>query len=334
MAPIIGAASSAGGRIGRHFSVAALLPGLFLTLWLSALVASGAVTGSPSLTSLGHSFDSLAHAAWLIIIAIAAGLFVHPLQFSIIQLFEGYWGAGRLGVAAAHFRVVHYRRRERHLDETIAGAQQRMAEESAGEDYLLDNERGDRLMYAYIQNQEALRLHGRYPAEQRRIMPTRLGNALRGYEDAAGRPYGLDALQVVPYLSVMATPDQLSYLRGAREELDTTVSLCAACLLAALISVGFLVTDRFWLLAALIPYGLAYISYRGALVAAEEYGTALSVVVGLSRFDLYRQLHLPLPKSVREERRRNVELTSLLNYGRGNDPDDGEVNLIYKHAPE
>ena len=81
---------------------------------------------------------------------------------------------------------------------------------------------------------------------------------------------------------------------------------------------------RLLVLVAVIPYILAYLSYRGAVVAASLYGSALDSLINLDRFALYEQLRLQLPTDTGDERETNEELARLFNY-------DDAVVLDYRH---
>lgn len=94
--------------------------------------------------------------------------------------------------------------------------------------------------------------------------------------------------------------------------MDTTISLCTVSFLATIIAVVFLMTDGLWLLVSLIPYALAYIAYRGAVAAADEYATAVTTVIDLDRFQLYESLRIDAPRDIKEERAANVRLMKFL----------------------
>jgi hypothetical protein len=95
----------------------------------------------------------------------------------------------------------------------------------------------------------------------------------------------------------------------------------------------FLVADGPWVLVAGIPYALAYVSYRGAVAAAHEYGTALSTLIDLDRFRLYAELHIPLPTDTSAERRANTTLDGLLrHYPRAGV--DVEPTVTYEYGPD
>jgi hypothetical protein len=76
----------------------------------------------------------------------------------------------------------------------------------------------------------------------------------------------------------------------------------------------FLWPDGLWVLVALAPYALAYLSYRGSLVAAGHYAAALDTLVNLNRFTLYQQLHLKLPASTEDEKVTNAKMATLFDH--------------------
>ena len=79
-----------------------------------------------------------------------------------------------------------------------------------------------------------------------------------------------------------------------------------------MITVVALWTDGALLLWAVVPYLVAFLSYRGAVVLAHEYGTALAVLIELNRFVLYERLRLPRQRNLFEERRTAAQLTALM----------------------
>jgi hypothetical protein len=322
------------------------VPSLYLTLWVYALYASDAWTHEPSLGALRDAFAnwSLAGAAWLVLATVLVALFIHPLQFPTVQLLEGYWGPSRLARSAMRLRTAHYRtkaqkvraqlkehgellddRVNKHLGARAAGlTDDEWWRES---DKYLDEKADDQALSHALAIDIYDKAKGRYP-RQSRMMPTRLGNALRSMEDRAGRQYGLDAITVSPHLALVAPASHVEYLQDSREQLDLTVRLCSVSLLATVITVPAVLTDGLWLLLALIPYTLAYVAYRAAVSAADEFMVAVSTIIDLDRFALYRHLGLRRPRTTHQERRRNDKLMLLLK----NDPDEPQVSLTY--APD
>lgn len=97
--------------------------------------------------------------------------------------------------------------------------------------------------------------------------------------------------------------------------------------LAAVTAMLFLWHCRFWALIILVPYALAYFSYRGSIVAAGHYGSALDILINIDRFDLYEKMHLKLPGGSTEEREENNKLAQLFQY-------DPEFVLEYQHPAD
>jgi hypothetical protein len=330
---IADAALTAGGKVGKYFSIVTMVPTLFLVLWTYLLLKSDAWRSRPNLEALGVRLAewSIPQVAWLLLATFTLALFLHPLQFSTVQLLEGYWGSSVVALGAMRLRVERYRSRVRHLGNHLNYLEKSIEEdfedsEQCTED--LDGEAYDLHLDDYLDSPRAIHLiphvvarealrdrYDRYPTGQR-IMPTRLGNTLRRYEDTVGAQYGLDAITTAPHFSLVIPEPHLAYLRDARQLLDTTVRLCFVSLVATLITIAALLTDGLWLLVALIPYALAYVAYRAAIAAADEYGTAVATIIDLDRFVLYEHLGVPRPRDTMEERRSNAQLMSLLQLER------------------
>ncbi|MEA5364708.1 hypothetical protein VA596_34615 [Amycolatopsis sp., V23-08] len=311
-----------------------MLPALSLVLWSAALIASGAWQGAPQLKQLGNEFGqpTVAKIAWILLASLVTGLFLHPLQFAMVQLLEGYWGHTRIARILALIRIDRYRRKQQDLEdrqESVRDQLEKLVDAriqlSSGDaksvrdeppskeerEDLLDSARGADLA-PWLLAIETLGFSAeRYPAPSR-IMPTRLGNALRREEDRAGRQYGLDAVLTAPHFGLIADERHLNYLRDSRQQLDTSVRLCIVSALATIETVACLLTDGWWLFAALATHALSYLAYRASVSAADEYTTALGTLIDLNRFKLYETLHIGLPISTNDERRNNARLMELL----------------------
>src|SRR5262249_50955334 len=307
------AISGVGSSVGRYFSIVSFIPSLLLTGFVFALIESGAwnENGSLDWARAGNAFTNLGDLALLTLISISLGIVFHPIQFALVQFFEGYWGTSRWAERARVVRILHHRKRyESYLDdpgltardelkrkdweatqaarEAIRAARkahdantaQKMEEAQQAEKRAkLDKEvRVSRLSVA----EEITRLAAGYPPailvgthpEYDDIMPTRLGNALRKYERQAGSQYGLDAVSVIQHISFVAPAERVGYIGDQRQLLDLSVRMSATSIVATLIAIAGLWRHGPWLLLALVPYGVAYLSYRGAVVVAHEYGAA------------------------------------------------------------
>lgn len=305
---IIDAGAGVANSIGRYFSVVSFIPSSLYVLFVYLLVASGSWHHSPD---WNHAFVSLGHlgvdgVVLLTFLGVGLGIFIHPVQFSIVQFFEGYWGKRSISQDIRYRRIVYYQRLCRKLNRDVSYAKEKLDA----------REKDDLTMRAPIRSKgdEADRVRRMFPADLNEVMPTRLGNVLRRAESQAGSQYGIVALQAVPHLLLIAPANHVDYVNDQRSQLDLAVRMTFISVVAVATSIIFLWPDGAWVLIALIPYGLAYFSYRGSVVAAGHYGYALETLINLNRFALYQQLHVKLPASTEKEQEMNAALRNLLGY--------------------
>jgi hypothetical protein len=334
----IDAVLSTGQRIGRYFTQVSLIPALLLVVWTYIVFASGAPSARPAIGNVVTAFShwSVGKVAGLVLATLTVALILHPLQFAITQLLEGYWGTTPLAAAAMKLRIVHHRKRQRQLlykatdsHDTWHGRciELLQMDKDAGQnsqpldariDGLIASQRGDRFMLDVIAEQEALSQYANnYPNDPTRMMPTRLGNALRRFEDSAGEQYGLKATLISPHLHLVVPSRHLEYLIDTREDMDAAIRICTVGLLATALTAGLLARDGIWLLWALVPYAISYLAYRGAVSSAQTYGSVFASVIDLDRFLLYKELGLFTPRDTDEERANNAALMELLAGGSG-----------------
>ena len=334
MADLSQVVSNTRDSIGRYFSLVSAVPSAILVVWTGLLVCSGAWSAEPDVAAALRLFTdmSIGGAAALVFVTIGLGVITHPIQFALVQFLEGYWGSGPLATRARHVRTVAHWSDWRRLRTGSAEVGMRVKEAKKAKDQkaeagslrLLDAEIAD----MQADRRELKRLLGNYPLRREEFMPTRLGNILRRHERAVGNGYGLESITAVPYLLSVAEPNDVEYLDDQRSQLDLSARMTVVSLLATGLTVLFLARHGAWLLVALAPYGAAYVAYRGALVAAAEYGGALGVVLTLNRFALYERLQLERPVDTDAERRQNEELTHFLRHGYTE-----ELSLRYRPEP-
>lgn len=305
-------------QLGRSFRVVGVLPGVTLILLLYSLIAGTGSDGRLDLQAVAKALSSitLARLGLLAFAAVLVGLILQPLQFVSVQLLEGYWGIGRFAEPARLRRIDQYVAKRLELIDREDGLELMAAAVRGGEEVPLMAKRD-----------EASRLRARFPEDPNRVMPTRLGNVLRRHEDLAGSQYGLNSLLVVPHLALISPKAHLDYLDDRRNELDAAVRFCVVWSVSAAVTLALLWRGGLWALASLPPFGLAWMSYRGAVESASHYGSALSVLIDLNRFRLYEELNLPTPNNTDDERRQNATLMKLLDH-------EATVSLQYGSKPE
>jgi hypothetical protein len=311
---IIDATSGVANSIGRYFSVVSFIPSALYVLFVYLLVASGSWHHPPD---WNHAFLSLGHLGvdgviLLTLLGVGLGIFIHPIQFAIVQFFEGYWGTWPISQVIRYRRIVHYQQVCQKLNRDFSATRKKLTD---WEDADIKTTLSMRAPVRSIRD-EANRVRQMFPADIDEVMPTRLGNVLRRVESRAGRQYGINALQAVPLLLLVAPANHVDYVNDQRSQLDLAVRMTFISVVASATAIIFLWPDGAWVLIALVPYALAYFSYRGAIVAAGHYGSALETLINLNRFTLYQQFHVELPGSTQEEREMNVKLAKLLDNNR------------------
>ena len=300
--------------LGVRFNLVGVLPAVVLAVLVLAGVWSGAPASSPDLDAAGARLSAVSagEAALLALGILAFALVLHPLQLSLVRLLEGYWGEGRLGGALAGLGRRRQQRRRDTLDRRMLFPQ------AAGARVDPEQERAA--------TTAAWQLRRLYP-DSDRVLPTRLGNALRAAEDRAGDKYGLDAVLVWPRL-VPLLPDGLSgALDDARNQLDMAARFAVTFLLAVVAALVLFGGHGWWVATAAGPAFLAWLSYRAAVTAAIAYGELFETAFDLHRFDLLGALYVHLPQDSEHEREVNATVTDFLRH-------DFPVKLEYDHPEE
>lgn len=207
--------NSATQSIGRYFSVVSVIPSSLLVTFSYLLIASGSLEAQPNWS---HALESLTHPGLgglgaLTFASIAIALTLHPIQFAIVQFYEGYWGNWDIFQRLRIQRIMRYRRIYQEL-------QTRQVEAANWLDDLRGLESpmavGVRVALESIGDEATRTIEAAFPRAQDDIMPTRLGNAMRRFERQAGEQYGLDAPSVFPHLLLVAPPDHVAYVNDQR----------------------------------------------------------------------------------------------------------------------
>jgi hypothetical protein len=319
---IIDAGSGVAQTIGRYFSVVSIVPSSLYVVFVYILITSGSWVHLPRWSQAFKSLEELGVGGigLMALASIALGVIIHPSQFAIVQFFEGYWGNNFIAQAIRSQRILRYRIQCEELEDIRGEALGRLEElgKSGSRKTVRaresEIEAAANLIALRSRYDEAHRVRESFPRALDNIMPTRLGNALRRAESQAGSQYKLRALQVVPHILLVAPQGHVDYVSDQRSQLDLAVRMTFMSVLSTATAVFFLWHCRFWIFIAVIPYMLAYFSYRGSVIAARHYGSALDILINIDRFELYKQLHLQFPTGTAEERKANEKLEQLFDY--------------------
>lgn len=306
-----------GQTVGKYFGLVSAVPSLVLALWVYLLLVSGVPRADPSWARV---VDNISHhpsvGLGVAAAALVLALVLHPLQFSMVQVLEGYWSGTKTGRALSERKIAvelnRYGWAERRRNDLLAEAQK--TDPVDRDDALLHGSWAERSSLIRVEVERAAqeRVIAQYPVQPAHVMPTRLGNVLRRHELAAGAAYGLPALALATHIGLVADPVHVAYLQDQRQALDLSARLTVSGILGALVSSALLWPHGLWLLLALIPYSAAYLCYRGSVTSAAQYGAAIIAVTDLNRFKLYAALHMSLPSDSGSERAQNGEFMRLL----------------------
>lgn len=301
-----------------------MVPSFFLVLWIYLLLGSHPWDGAPDVTFLSSitplGFAGLGVA--LVLISIAVAVITHPLQFLAVQMLEGYWGPGSIARAWQERRISSHLARRRSLEvakassgEAIEDLSVDLAHLANGEvDWatIVDARAQGPLLSAQVSFSSADAALQQYPPLHAAVMPTRLGNVLRRYESLAGSAISLPLIDWANHIGMVAKASDTNYVQDQRNGMDLAVRMTVTCLAMFVTSFALLWPHGFWLLVALVPLIGAWLSYRGAIVAADSYGRALTAWLHLNRFRLYEALNLSPITDADQERTQNKALAALV----------------------
>ncbi len=311
---VLDVVSTPASAVGRYFSVLTVIPSTLLVSYLYALAQADPWTGRVEWARAGRAFTDLGlgGVAVLALVSLLVGLLLHPLQFSLVQFCEGYWGTSRSAQAAMNRRILYHRKVRASLLRLQGAGLRRLIDAGQSPNHPDARQVDAEHLPDLSAYGEASRLILRYPRRRNDVRPTRLGNVLRRYEADAGARYNLPGVTITPHLTVVAAPADLAYLNDQRTLLDLTVRLVVLSALATACTGIALWRCGLWLLLMLVPYTATYLFYRGAVGVAEGYGTALMVLIDMNRLALYDRLGMVRPPDMGAERTMNAALGRLL----------------------
>lgn len=299
------------------------------------LVASWAVFASGGLSGQGASVDRFVRAASAVGVAdfsiavlliVVVSLAVNPFQTKLVKVLEGYWrpvGIRSLLIQRCIERQKGFRKR---LDIAATSLAQPTWFQVLCEQ-LLDEANVAESRHRQRKHARARRSANYPPPSRRRpnidadgnqleltdrIMPTRLGNALRVAEDDAMTRFGIDSIAFIPLCFSVADDRQIDLLNDAQTALDVAVKFVYVWWILACLSFVVFFDDGPFLIAALGAFLLSMISYEAAVDAARVYGIAMNRMIHLYRLDVLAKLgFMPHPMNLRDEQSLHESINSL-----------------------
>ncbi|WP_369253850.1 hypothetical protein [Streptomyces sp. R35] len=217
----------------------------------------------------------------LLVAAVLLGLVLNALQTPLYRLLEGY----ALWPASAYERGCRVQRSRR----------QRTA------DRLADPAFTSSIRRALLREKLS-----RYPVSDKQITPTRLGNAIRRFEEYGYDRYRLDTQVLWNELTSAAPEPATKQVVTARTSVDFFVALLYGHVAVAVTAFASLSASHAHR-PVLVITGVSLVVltpawYHAAVAATDEWAAAVRALVNLGRKPLADGLGLALPKSLEDER--------------------------------
>ncbi|MEU3772033.1 hypothetical protein AB0F11_02240 [Streptomyces sp. NPDC032472] len=246
----------------------------------------------PSLQGKGYSAKAVEDSAgdvWLVIGAvIMAGLLLNALQTPLYRMLEGYlfWPQW-----AHDFGRWLQKKRRARLDKKVGKLQK-----------AINEGKSRALRLGITEEKRAL-----YPVDEDQVAPTRLGNAIRQFEEYSFNRYQLDTQTLWYEISAVAPKEVSRQGDVARSTVDLFVCLLFGHILVSLAALGAALSGAqnkpiLWITFA----GLVVLSrmwYHVACTSAAEWSATQQALANLGRKPLAKALGLELPADILEERR-------------------------------
>lgn len=309
---------------GRALLIGWFLPSLINLLILGSVVFPG-FSGFHALGASGHS-PALRPAVFTLTGTTVLGLALAALQTPLYRILEGYLAWPERLFRAGHRRQVA----DKHLLQNRLDAAELARREKGGaltdaERHLLDRFRAHPVTGRFTDSDARKgpvwrsvldeRLH-RYPISDAQVTPTRLGNAIRRFEEYGFDRFRLDSQVLWHELNAVVPDAARKQVEDARANVDFFVCLLVGHLLVAVAACAELAAGspaRPWLETAVIA-GLLILAvawYRVAVAATDDWAGAVRAMVNLGRPPLAAALGLELPGLMADERTMWALVTEL-----------------------
>ncbi|HET6765618.1 MAG TPA: hypothetical protein VFH27_18190 [Longimicrobiaceae bacterium] len=272
--------SAISGNFSRSLVLGTFFPvALFVLLGVLLVVPllPGDVVALQPLAELDKEWKTVAVTGTALLLT---GL-LYNLNIPVIRFYEGYpWRQSWVG----RWRTaVHVRRMKRA--ELLRPALRRLAQAVRAGDP------GDARIAEWnaFQSDLGRTLKAEYPIHAAEVLPTRLGNVVRSFEEYPRWQYGISAIPLWPRLVAVIDKEYAAMVEDAKSSLDFMLncSLLSGLLAATLLFAGLLAPGRVhlaeWLVQVAVLGSAAYVFYTGSVARAHAWGAQVR-----GAFDLYR----------------------------------------------
>jgi hypothetical protein len=158
-----------------------------------------------------------------------------------------------------------------------------------------------------------------FPRTAGALLPTRMGNAVRAFEQHSNVRWGLDGITIWPRVEALLSSEERELHVNAKVDMYVFANGAVGAFVAGVV----LLIDKAanvphpvwrWPLYA-IPFVLSYLLYRAALGPVVKWGGVVRASIDLHRLELYEKLGIRSPTSFSDERQLAARLNQALLYG-------------------
>lgn len=260
------------GLLDKRFLVAYWGPA-----FVGAVLAGGLAAAFVGLAPLGLWWDGktatqrfMLGLAGLLLVTIVAYL-LQALTLSLVRAYEGYWPRWLDWLETRFIHVQKGRRARVH------------------------------------ERKEQRAIYYDYPLDEGRVRATRLGNVMTAAEEYAYERFNADAVIWWPRLTAVLPEGYRTQVDNAFASVVSLLNLCTITAVWALVGGALVVgtDERRWLFVLVYFGGLvaAWLFYRAAVSSAADYGDLIRSAFDLYRNDLLKQLQMPVPANLKDEKR-------------------------------
>jgi hypothetical protein len=271
-------------------------------------------------------FETIMDTQWKVvtltaIVTLVAAL-LHVLNTPVVRLYEGYpWKDGPLG----RFKIrKNVKRLQTLIDARNKGRALRPQLQA-------DKERLATVQALLIEVANEISLS--FPREAS-VLPTRLGNAIRSFENYPSSQYNISAIPLWAHFAVKMAPSHAAAIEDAKTSVDVSInfSFLLMILAVAITAAGFVYPIPFvaktlvvlWVLKISVLALSSYLAYVAAIGRAVEWGGGVRSVFDLYRWDVLKGLGFTvMPADMVTER--ELWKTISMQISRGDPPDVGPV---------
>ena len=168
-------------------------------------------------------------------------------------------------------------------------------------------------------------VNNEFPSRRNLVLPTRLGNIMRSFEDYADRQYGMDAVTLWPRLIAKVAPDYATSVDDTKISFNFMInsSILSFLLALAMLVIGAFYGTAFtspglivWLVEIAGFMALTVVFYHWSINRAKAYGATVKGAFDLYRWELLKQLgYKQVPKTVSDEKTLWDQISRNMIYG-------------------